>query len=76
MFEGHDTTAAAMTWAVFLIGKFPEVQRKIHKELDDVFCDDVTRDVTMDDVKKMTYLEQVCLFVTYTYYTKYICKCI
>ena len=69
MFEGHDTTASAMTWAIFLIGKFPQVQRNIHEELDYVFGDDVTRDVTMDDVRKMTYLEQVCfLIVLFIYY--------
>ena len=37
MFEGHDTTAVAMSWACQLIGSHPEVQKKIHEEIDQVF---------------------------------------
>lgn len=37
MFEGHDTTAAAINWSLYLLGSYPEVQRKVDKELDDVF---------------------------------------
>ena len=59
MFEGHDTTAAAMTWATYLIGRHPDVQERIHKELDDVFEDDRNRMCTMDDVRKLQYLEKV-----------------
>ena len=59
MFEGHDTTAAAMTWATYLIGRHPEIQKRLHEELDSVFGDDKSRPVTMDDVKKLEYLERV-----------------
>ncbi|CAB1328135.1 unnamed protein product [Coregonus sp. 'balchen'] len=31
MFRGHDTTAAAMNWAIHLLGSHPEVQRKVPK---------------------------------------------
>jgi cytochrome P450 family 4 subfamily V len=37
MFEGHDTTAAAASWACHLIGSHPEVQKKLHEEMDAVF---------------------------------------
>jgi docosahexaenoic acid omega-hydroxylase len=37
MFEGHDTTAAAASWACHLIGSHPEVQKKLHKEIDETF---------------------------------------
>ncbi|XP_071978708.1 cytochrome P450 4V2 [Engystomops pustulosus] len=58
MFEGHDTTAAALNWSLFLLGSHPEVQKKVHKELDDTFgLSD--RPVTMDDMKKLRYLEAV-----------------
>lgn len=36
MFEGHDTTTAAMSWACHLIGSHPDIQKKIHKEIDEV----------------------------------------
>ena len=35
--QGHDTTAMASNWAVHLIGNNPEVQRKVHEELDKIF---------------------------------------
>ncbi|NP_001072667.1 cytochrome P450 family 4 subfamily V member 2, gene 2 [Xenopus tropicalis] len=58
MFEGHDTTAAALNWSLFLLGSHPEAQRQVHKELDEVFGKS-DRPVTMDDLKKLRYLEAV-----------------
>ncbi|XP_009081963.1 PREDICTED: cytochrome P450 4V2 [Acanthisitta chloris] len=58
MFEGHDTTAAAMNWVLYLLGHNPEVQKKVHRELDEVF-DNTERPVTADDLKKLRYLECV-----------------
>ncbi|XP_036313637.1 cytochrome P450 4V2 isoform X3 [Pipistrellus kuhlii] len=37
MFEGHDTTAAGINWALYLLGCYPEVQKKVGNELDEVF---------------------------------------
>ncbi|XP_066264990.1 cytochrome P450 4V2-like isoform X1 [Branchiostoma lanceolatum] len=56
MFEGHDTTAAAANWAIFLIGSHPEVQRKVHEEMDRVMSDPGQKP-TMDDLREMKYLE-------------------
>ncbi|XP_074011149.1 cytochrome P450 4V2 [Numenius arquata] len=58
MFEGHDTTAAAMNWALYLLGHNREAQEKVHRELDEVFGN-TERPVTMDDLKKLRYLECV-----------------
>ncbi|XP_067407697.1 cytochrome P450 4V2-like isoform X2 [Emydura macquarii macquarii] len=58
MFEGHDTTAAAMNWVIYLLGCHPEAQKKVHRELDEVFGNS-DRPVTMDDLKKLHYLECV-----------------
>ncbi|KFP28925.1 Cytochrome P450 4V2, partial [Colius striatus] len=58
MFEGHDTTAAAMNWVLYLLGHNPEAQTKVHRELDEVFGN-TERPVTMDDLKKLRYLECV-----------------
>ncbi|KAK2114935.1 hypothetical protein P7K49_005560, partial [Saguinus oedipus] len=35
--KGHDTTAAAINWSLYLLGSNPEVQKKVDNELDDVF---------------------------------------
>ncbi|KFM65253.1 Cytochrome P450 4V2, partial [Stegodyphus mimosarum] len=57
-FEGHDTTSIAICWSLYMIGLHPWVQDKIHEELDSIFCES-NRDVTMDDIKDMKYLECV-----------------
>ncbi|CAL8148227.1 unnamed protein product [Orchesella dallaii] len=57
MFEGHDTTSAAVSWTTFLLSLHPECQKKVHRELDDIFGVDRTRAVTMADLSKMKYLE-------------------
>ncbi|KAF8375489.1 cyp-31A3 [Pristionchus pacificus] len=54
MFEGHDTTATALTWALHLIGNDDNVQRLIHEEVDAVFVGD---EISVDDLGKLKYLE-------------------
>ncbi|XP_046569379.1 cytochrome P450 4V2-like [Haliotis rubra] len=56
MFEGHDTTAAAMNWAVFLISSNTRIQQKVHEELDSVFGDS-EEPATMENLKDLKYLE-------------------
>lgn len=56
MFEGHDTTAAAINWSLFLIGNHPEVQEKVNEELNRVFGSS-DRPVTMADLSELKYLE-------------------
>ncbi|KAF6083852.1 cytochrome P450 family 4 subfamily V member 2 [Phyllostomus discolor] len=58
MFEGHDTTAAAMSWSLYLLGSYPEVQKKLDEELDEVFGQS-DRPATIEDLKKLKYLECV-----------------
>uniref|UniRef100_A0A671LEK1 aromatase n=1 Tax=Sinocyclocheilus anshuiensis TaxID=1608454 RepID=A0A671LEK1_9TELE len=55
MFEGHDTTAASMNWALHLIGSHPEVQKAVQAELQEVF----DRHVGVEDLKKLRCLECV-----------------
>nr|CAD7442870.1 unnamed protein product [Timema bartmani] len=58
MFEGHDTTAAGISWTIFLLGIHPEIQVRVQRELDKIF-QGVSRAATMGDVQEMKYLEQV-----------------
>lgn len=41
------------------IGLHPEVQEKLHAEMDCIFGDDSERPVTAEDLRQMTYLEMV-----------------
>ncbi|XP_066505317.1 cytochrome P450 4V7 [Hoplias malabaricus] len=56
MFEGHDTTAAAMNWTLHLIGTHLDVQKKVQAELQEVFGSS-DRHVGVEDLKKLRYLE-------------------
>ncbi|XP_036407558.1 cytochrome P450 4V2-like [Megalops cyprinoides] len=58
MFEGHDTTAASMNWALHLLGAHPEEQKKVQQELQDVFGSS-DRPINMDDLRRLRYLECV-----------------
>ncbi|CAD5226750.1 unnamed protein product [Bursaphelenchus xylophilus] len=55
MFEGHDTTATASTWALHVFGCYPEVQEKVFQEITNVIGD--SEDITLDHIAKMKYLE-------------------
>ena len=58
MFEGHDTTSAAICWALFELGCHPEIQQKVYQELKEIFQDS-DRMPTQADLAEMKYLERV-----------------
>lgn len=59
MFEGHDTTSAAISWSLFLLGANPEIQDRVVREIDDVMNGDRERPPTMKELMEMKYLECV-----------------
>lgn len=58
MFEGHDTTANALIWTLQRVAEDPEVQAKVHAELDHVFGRS-DRPIDFEDLAKLSYLEAV-----------------
>lgn len=36
-FQGHDTTAAGITWSLYLLGRHPEIQQQVREEVDSFF---------------------------------------
>lgn len=54
-FEGHDTTACAISWSLLLLANNPEIQEKAYTELKEVFDHD--GDITRDDCAKLKYLD-------------------
>ena len=52
MFEGHDTTSAAMTWSLQEIGNDPAVLAKCLDEVDRVFGDS-DRPASIDDLNNL-----------------------
>ncbi|GIY12617.1 cytochrome P450 4V2 [Caerostris darwini] len=59
MFGGHDTTAMALSWTLYCLGLYPEVQKLTFEEINDIFSDDPNRNVTREDLTRMKYMECV-----------------
>jgi cytochrome P450 len=53
---GHETTAAALAWAMYLLAKHPEVRARMEDELDRTLGD---RPVTYEDLRALPYTLQV-----------------
>lgn len=58
MFEGHDTTSAAVSWCLFLMGSNPKIQERAFQEVDDILGGDRNRPPTMKELGEMKYLGQ------------------
>ncbi|XP_050535079.1 uncharacterized protein LOC126902099 [Daktulosphaira vitifoliae] len=58
LFEGHDTTSIAVTMALINLGLYQNIQNLVRQELDDIFKGS-NREITINDLKKMHYLERV-----------------
>ncbi|GJQ86708.1 hypothetical protein Trydic_g14779 [Trypoxylus dichotomus] len=58
MFAGHDTTTAAMSWTLLLLGNYPEVQEKTYEEIRCVL-QDKSIPTTITELNELNYLERV-----------------
>ncbi|RIB08315.1 cytochrome P450 [Gigaspora rosea] len=55
---GHETTGTAITWAVYLLAKNPDIQSRLRKELVDTFADR-NHQPTFDEIEHLKYLDCV-----------------
>jgi cytochrome P450 len=53
---GHETTANALAWTWYLLSQHPEVERRLHSELDDVLQG---RAPELADVPRLRYAEMI-----------------
>jgi cytochrome P450 len=53
---GHETTANAMAWTWYLLGRSPDVERQLHEEIDRVLRG---RLPAVADIPRMPFVEQV-----------------
>ncbi|KAJ8317416.1 hypothetical protein KUTeg_005320 [Tegillarca granosa] len=51
LFEGHDTTASALSWAIYCLAKYPKEQQKVYEEVTNVLKD------KEEDLPKVKYLQ-------------------
>ncbi|XP_023224049.1 cytochrome P450 4C1-like [Centruroides sculpturatus] len=57
MFAGHDTTAVGISWALYNLGLYPQIQQKLYEEVQSIFGEDKERAVNQNDLREMKYLE-------------------
>ena len=60
---GHETTASALTWAVYIIAKYPEIQKELRNEVQSLLpppLHDTSSIVVAETIEKMSYLKAVC----------------
>lgn len=53
---GQETTASAITWTLYLVSQHPEVEARLHEEVDAVLGGRIP---TVEDVPRLTYTRQV-----------------
>lgn len=53
---GHETTSNALTWTWYLLSQHPEVEAKMHHEIDTVL---MGRQPSLDDLPQLPYTEMV-----------------
>ena len=56
MFEGHDTTTSGICWTLLHLARLPDVQRRVHDELDTELPTN-SGPPTRDDLSRLKYLE-------------------
>jgi len=53
---GHETTANTLTWTWYLLSEHPDIEQRLHRELDSVLAD---RLPTVEDFPRLQYTEMV-----------------
>lgn len=54
---GYDTIATALMWTWYLLSEYPEVEARLHEEIDDVLGEG--HPATFDDLPRLKYTEKV-----------------
>lgn len=59
---GHETTASAMTWATYLLCRYPDVQKRLCEEIRSKLpsVSDPNSQITAADLEALPYLHAVC----------------
>ncbi|KAJ6788126.1 hypothetical protein PWT90_09490 [Aphanocladium album] len=66
---GHETTAASLVWAIYLMSKYPAMQERLRAEIRAKLPspDSANADITSADIDGLPYLNAVCNEVLRTY---------
>ncbi|XP_011425793.3 nacrein-like protein isoform X1 [Magallana gigas] len=58
LFEGHDTTASAISWILYSLAENPECQQKCQEEIDKVVSETKSGQLEWKDLGKLDYLTE------------------
>ncbi|XP_048082759.1 cytochrome P450 4F2-like [Ursus arctos] len=56
MFEGHDTTASGLSWALYNLAKHPEYQERCRQEVLELLRDREPQEIEWDDLAQLPFL--------------------
>jgi Cytochrome P450 len=56
LFAGHETSATALTWALYELGRNPEIAARLQSEIDSVVTDEYA---TLTDLPELSYTTQI-----------------
>lgn len=56
---GAETTAVALSWLFHELGQHPDIEQRLHAEIDDVLGGRLVGDLNLDDLPKLEYTERV-----------------
>lgn len=61
LLAGHETTANALAWSLWFLSQHPDVERRLHDEVDAVLsaADGAPRPATVDDQARLVYTRMV-----------------
>ena len=59
MFEGHGTVTSAVSFCLYNLAIYPEIQQKTFNEIQNVIVKDVNKPITQNDCNNLEYLELV-----------------
>ncbi|KAK2590019.1 hypothetical protein QQS21_012297 [Conoideocrella luteorostrata] len=58
---GHETTGSALTWAIYAMARFPDMQNRLRDEIrSNLPSVDEETDISSADIDKLPYLNAVC----------------
>ncbi len=67
LFAGHDTISSGLTWMFYCLAKYPEHQKKVQEELDEILKDRRSNTVEWYDIFSLLHLPPLLtLFLSFS----------
>ncbi|GBL89815.1 Cytochrome P450 4C1 [Araneus ventricosus] len=74
MFAGYDTSSVTVSWVLYCLGVYQEIQKKVHEELENIFETEENNKISRETLTRMKYLECVIKVLQSIYESLHNCK--